>query len=345
MYLRNAWYVAAWGHEVNRELRRVTVLGEHIAVYRTESGAPVALEDACPHRKLPLSMGRLKGDTVECGYHGMTFDCAGRCVRVPGQQRIPPKALVRSYPMVDRWGLVWIWMGDASRANPDEIYHVDHYDDTAWGINRGEAMDFDCHYLYLTDNLLDPSHVAWVHRSTFGEAGCEDTPLLTSVSGSGVTVSRWMFDREVAPLYQGLVPFTGRADRLQHYEVRYPSHAMARAVIVPAGTGGPGQPVGPDGFVMCSYNFFTPTDENHTRFYWFQVRNVRPDCEETSRAVNEGAREAFEEDRRVTNAVHLGMARKIQPNIDLGIDAGPLRFRRALERKIAAERAASPSAA
>jgi len=90
MYLRNTWYVAAWDSEIDRNPRQIKVLGEKIVVYRTEAGDPVALIDACPHRKLPLSKGRIKGDHIECGYHGLTFDCSGSCVRVPGQEHIPP---------------------------------------------------------------------------------------------------------------------------------------------------------------------------------------------------------------------------------------------------------------
>ena len=108
MFLRNAWYVAGWATEITRDLCPIQVLGEKIVIYRKEDGAPAALEDSCPHRRLPLSMGRLIGDHVECGYHGLTFDCAGKCIRVPGQDRIPPKARVRSYPVAEKWGLVWI---------------------------------------------------------------------------------------------------------------------------------------------------------------------------------------------------------------------------------------------
>ncbi|HWT35117.1 MAG TPA: Rieske 2Fe-2S domain-containing protein, partial [Paraburkholderia sp.] len=156
MFLRNAWYVAAWDAEVTRALMSVTILGEPVVLYRREDGAPVALEDACPHRKLPLSMGRLIGDHVECGYHGLTFDCEGACVRAPGSPRIPPGAKVRSYPLAERYGLLWIWMGHAEEADPSTIVQIDEWGDPAWGVNRGDAMTVACHYLYVTDNLLDP---------------------------------------------------------------------------------------------------------------------------------------------------------------------------------------------
>ncbi|TGT63233.1 aromatic ring-hydroxylating dioxygenase subunit alpha, partial [bacterium M00.F.Ca.ET.159.01.1.1] len=144
MFLRNCWYVAAWDHEVADRLVPTRILGEDIVLYRRTDGVVAALEDACPHRKLPLSMGRIKGDTVECGYHGLTFDSTGTCTRVPGAEKIPHVACVRSYPIAERYGLLWIWMGEAAKADPDLIFAVDHWGDPAWGVNRGESMALDC---------------------------------------------------------------------------------------------------------------------------------------------------------------------------------------------------------
>src|SRR3546814_13572004 len=93
MFLKNAWYVAANDHEIGRHLHATRILGEDIVLYRTLDGGVSALEDACPHRKLPLSMGRLLDDTVECGYHGLGFDCSGRCVRAPGLAHAPARAV------------------------------------------------------------------------------------------------------------------------------------------------------------------------------------------------------------------------------------------------------------
>jgi phenylpropionate dioxygenase-like ring-hydroxylating dioxygenase large terminal subunit len=337
MFLKNAWYVAAWDHEVDRTLTLKTILGENVVFYRREEGAPVALEDACPHRKLPLSMGRLKGDQVECGYHGLTFDCAGACTRVPGAERIPHVARVRSYPVEERYGLVWIWMGDVAAADPSKIFAVEHWGDPAWGLNRGESMMLDCNYLYMTDNLLDPSHVAWVHVSSFASAACEETPLETTIGQNGVTVWRWMLDSEPAPFYAPYLKFSGNCDRKQHYEVHYPCNAIIKAIFSPAGTGGEGLPLHPDTFLMDSYNFMTPVDETHTRYYWFQMRNFAPDDAEVSKRFAASVRGAFEEDRIVLQAVQKGMDNKSAPNIDLKIDAGPLRFRRRIAQLIAAE--------
>jgi len=339
MFLRNAWYVAGWAEEITRDLRRITVLGQHICAFRTETDELVGLEDACPHRKLPLSKGRLKGDTVECGYHGLTFDCAGKCVWAPGQGRIPSNANVHAYPMHEKYGLVWIWMGNPALADVSEIFEIEHWDDPDWGVNRGAAMELKCNYLLMCDNLLDPTHVAWVHETSFAQDATKDTPLRVSKTEDGIIVHRWMMDVEPAPFYKKVIGFTGNCDRLQHYEVRYPSHALIRAIFTPAGTGGPDGPLHPDTFIMDSYNFMTPTTESETRYYWFQLRNIRPDDAELSALMSADVQHAFEEDRDVLTEVQIGMTNKTSPHIDLPIDGGQLRFRRKLESMIAEERA------
>lgn len=337
MFLRNAWYVAAWDHEISRALTPVRMLGEALVLYRTEAGAVVALEDSCPHRKLPLSLGRLQGDQVECGYHGLTFDASGTCTRVPGAERIPHRACVRSYPAAERYGLVWVWMGDPSLADPARIFTVANWGDPAWGVNRGDAMTIRCNYLYMTDNLLDPSHVAWVHQSSFGGAGTDEVALNTDVHDQGVTVWRWLTDTPPAPFYAQFLKFSGHCDRKQHYEVHWPSHAIIKAIFVPAGTGGEGRALHPDAFVMDSYNFMTPVSATETRYYWFQMRNFAPDDADVSARFASSVRGAFEEDRVVLEAVQAGMDAMQTPNLDLAIDLGPLRFRNRLRKLIDAE--------
>lgn len=338
MFLKNAWYVAAWADEITTDLQQVILLNEKICMFRDSSGSVVALEDACPHRKMPLSKGRRKGDAVECGYHGLTFNCAGQCIVVPGQGTIPSNARVRAYPCEERYGLVWIWMGNPALADASEIFEIENFGDPAWGMNKGDALTIECNYLYVTDNLLDPTHVAWVHQSSFGQAATVDTPIRITKNEDGVIVWRWMMNVEPAPFYKKIVEFEGNCDRLQHYEVRYPSHALIRAVFTPAGTGGVDGPLHERTFIMDSYNFMTPETEGRTRYYWFQLRNIRPDDAALSEMMSEDVKHAFEEDREVLNLVQQGMANKTSPHIDLSIDGGQLRYRRQLEAMIAQER-------
>jgi phenylpropionate dioxygenase-like ring-hydroxylating dioxygenase large terminal subunit len=336
--LKNAWYVAAWSDEVSDSPVERRIIGERVVLYRRGDGAPVALTGLCPHRRLPLAMGRVEGDLISCGYHGLTFGPDGQCVRVPCQQNVPAGADLQSYPLEERYGLIWIWMGDPAKADPATIVEIPNWGDPDWGYNRGPAMRYDCNYLLITDNLLDPSHVAWVHQSSFGDTSCEAVPLQAKRDELGMTVSRWIMDAPVAPFYRDLVPFDGNADRLQSYEVRYPSNAIIKAVFVPAGQGGAGTSPDPDdSFLMDSYNFITPEDERTSRYYWFQLRNVRPDDDALSQQMSEGVLAAFSEDLAILNAVQQGIDEAGEDYVSIASDAGALRFRHELARLIAAE--------
>jgi vanillate O-demethylase monooxygenase subunit len=342
MFLRNAWYVAAWEHEIGERPHGVTLLGDPVVIYRTTNGRYAAVEDACPHRKLPMSMGRVHGDVIECGYHGLQFDGTGTCVKAPTHGGPAPHgAGIRAYAVEARYGMIWMWMGDPADADPTTIFPVEHWDDPAWGTTTGDDMVMNCNYLYITDNLLDPSHVAWVHPTSFAGPGTDDTPMQVTVADDGVTVWRWMMDSEPAPFYAPYLPFAGNTDRKQQYEVRYPSNALIRAFFCPAGTGGEGNPIHPDSFLMDSYNFLTPVDEQRTRYFWFQQRNVAPNDDDVSKRFAASVRGAFEEDKVILGAVQRGMDAKLTPNIDLRSDSGGTRFRHRLARMIEAEQLAT----
>ncbi|QBY01368.1 aromatic ring-hydroxylating dioxygenase subunit alpha [Rhodophyticola sp. CCM32] len=338
MFLKNCWYVAAWSKDIGREMMAETFLGENIVLYRKEDGTPVALENACPHRKLPLSDGALEGDLVVCGYHGLTFDCTGICTDSPTQRGMTPRrAVVKSYPVVDRYRFLWIWIGDPALADPDQIFEIERFDDPTWGKTDGGVMDIDCHYLWVCDNLLDPSHVAWVHVSSFAGGGTDDQPLKVEKTDSGVQVTRWIMGQPPSPYYSGLVAFKGNCDRLQHYEMVRPAIGLNKSIYTPLGTGGYGSEPVEKTFINISYNFMTPIDEDRTRYFWFQHRNSEPENQEMSEFMNKGARMAFLEDKAVLEAVHQGMKHKVTPNIDLGLDAGAKTFRLGLDRAIGAE--------
>lgn len=338
MYLRNCWYVAGWSKDYERKLTPQKILGDNIVFYRQSDGTPVALEDACPHRKLPLSMGQIEGDTVVCGYHGLTFDRSGKCTDSPTQRGMTPRrAVVKSYPVVDRYRLLWIWMGDPELADPEQIFEIENFDNPEWGYTDGGTLDIACNYLWVVDNLLDPSHVAWVHVSSFGGSGTDDQPLDMAKTDRGVIVSRWIYGQDPSPYYKDLVRFEGKCDRLQHYEMCFPAIALNMSVYTPAGTGGPDAPHVDQTYVNISYNFMTPVDENNTQYIWFQHRNTDPDDAAISKQMNDGAIMAFHEDKDVLEAVHIGMAEMATPHIDMALDKGAKTFRLHLSRRIEAE--------
>jgi len=187
------------------------------------------------------------------------------------------------------------------------------------------------------DNLLDPSHVAWVHRTSFAAAGTPDTPLEMEEFEDGLVVSRWIYDCAAPPFYQPLIKFDGSCDRMQHYEVRLPSVAINKGIYSPAGCGGPEWVQDGQSYEMISYNFLTPIDENSTRYFWLQQRNTDPDDDAITQQIASGAREAFVEDKVILEAVHSGIATESSRHINLGLDAAANRFRALLKDKIAAE--------
>lgn len=340
MFLENAWYVAALSADICRSPFAVKMVNQNVVLYRKLDGSVVALEDSCPHRRLPLSKGRVIDDTLECGYHGLRFDCSGACVDAPGTKHIPMSAVVRQYPAVEKYGMVWVWMGDSALAEPADIIEIKEWDDPNWGVNRGDAMEVACNYLYITDNLLDPSHVTWVHQSSFGSNDLVGVPLEVTEADNGITVWRWLRDIEVSPFYKKFVKFDGNCDRKQQYEMRYPAHAVIRAIFTPAGTGSDEGQLHPDVFLMDSYNFLTPIDEKTTRYFWFQLRNFSPNDETVSQIFNEDVRAAFNEDKEILEAVQIGMDAH-GTKLHLAADKGSLLFRRRMSDRIAAEKAAN----
>ena len=168
-YPLNAWYAAAWSHEIKHELAARRICDKDVVLYRRSDGGVVALENACWHRLLPLSLGRLKGDEVVCGYHGLVFNSAGRCTYMPAQKTINPSAAVRAYPTIERHRLVWIWPGDPALADPAKMPDFHWNDGTDWVGEGGTFYKLGCDYRLVVDNLMDLTHETYVHVGSIGD--------------------------------------------------------------------------------------------------------------------------------------------------------------------------------
>jgi vanillate O-demethylase monooxygenase subunit len=225
-------------------------------------------------------------------------------------------------------------MGDTDKADPNDIFNIENFDNPDWGSTDGGILPIECNYLWVVDNLLDPSHVAWVHVTSFAGGGTDDQPLDLEKTDDGVIVSRWIYNQPPSPYYKDLLKFKGNCDRKQHYEMCIPGIALNKSVYTPPGTGGPDKPEVDKTYVNISYNFMTPVDEHNTLYIWFQHRNTDPGDKSISEKMNAGARMAFLEDKTILEAVQKGMAEMETPNIDLGLDAGAKLFRLKLQRLI-----------
>ncbi len=207
-FLMNCWYVAAWGHElIDARLLARTLLGKPVVLYEGDGGRVVALDNRCAHRGAKLSNGRVEGDCVRCMYHGLKFNETGKCVQIPGQDDIPGKMAVRSYPVVERDHLVWIWMGQAEKADPALILDFPYLRDPDWRGHPG-YLHYDANYLLIVDNLADFSHLAFVHTKTLGgseEYAFKTKPVSVEREDWGFRVERWHLDAEPPPYHRKVV--------------------------------------------------------------------------------------------------------------------------------------------
>jgi vanillate O-demethylase monooxygenase subunit len=333
----NAWYAAAWRHELGRgELLARTVCGRKLALWRRTDGAAVALDDACWHRLLPLSQGRLEGDTVVCRYHGLAFDAAGRCTRMPPQDKLSPSACVRSYPVVERHRLVWVWPGDPAAADPARVPDLHWNDDPAWE-GDGELLFVRCDYRLVIDNLMDLTHETFVHATSIGHSAIAQTPATTTHDARSVTVERWMADIDAPPFWRTQLGKPGNVDRWQIIRFEPPCTIVLDVGVAPAGTGAlqGDRSQGVNGRVL---NTITPATAATSMYFWTLLRNYRlRDQTLTTQLCKANAR-IFEEDRAVLEAQQQAIdARPGQALRNLNIDAGSVWARRLIDRLVDSE--------
>lgn len=316
MFLRDCWYVAAWDHEVHRlKLMRRLVLGDAVVFYRDSAGKVVALEDRCCHRHAPLSMGKVTGDNVECRYHGLVFDPSGACVRIPTQENIPRAACVKSYPVVEKYHWIWIWMGDPSLADESLIEDFHWMDDPDWRF-KGELLHVEGNYLLMVENLLDLSHLPYVHDTTLAATAipAKDNPVRYERDGNNVVVRRWVEDTAVPPYFRLLGNFNKqeRVDRWMN--VHFSPPAMVRIDIGAAKTGtGAREGNRSQGLTTWNLNAITPETDVTTHYFWAQAQDFSQNDPTITDVDFELVHGAFLED--------LGFIKGQQMNIDLMPDA------------------------
>ena len=287
--LRNAWYVCAWADEIGGEPLQRWICGEPIVLWRRSDGNPAALADRCPHRDAPLSLGRVVGDDIQCGYHGLLFGPDGRCVAVPGEDRIPAGAGTRSYPAIERWGWVFVWTGDPERADPALIPDYHWKDDPAWA-GKGETLHVKAHYGLIRDNLLDLTHAHYVHRRTLATDGVIEFPVETDFDGERLRVVRDMRDIAPSPFFSRMGGFTGNVDHRQEIVYTPPGNIVIALRV--AGAAGEGnRTVG-----MRVLNALTPETARTTHYFWSLVRDVELEDEELTQWAFQANKDTFDED-------------------------------------------------
>ncbi len=336
-YLRNTWYVAALDIEVGREMLSRMILGEAVMLYRKLDGTAVAVIDRCPHRFAPLSMGKLIGNNVQCGYHGLQFDCSGKCIVNPhGDGKIPRAAQVKSFPLVERYGMLWIWMGDADLADAELIpAYYSHFDSPDWKTVRGHSFQ-EANYQLIADNLLDLSHDQFLHANYHRKDAFLTTPHEVFVDGTAVVSRRQVLNSIASDAFAGNLPDPKLlVDQWKIMRWEAPGYFLLDLGVRPSN-----DPQAP-GLCKRNAHILTPATETSTNYYFINARNYQRDDEKVDAQIREWQRIGFgEQDKPMIEAIQRGMGKQdlfdLNP-ILLSVDGAAVRARRHLEKLLKAQ--------
>jgi len=343
-YLRNTWYVAMWSEELVRgELVTRTILNEPLVFFRTEDGSVAALSDRCAHRSAPLSMGKvLPGDRVQCPYHGLEFGAEGKCVHNPhGDGKIVATNRVRSFPVAEKHRLVWVWTGDRqpdASAIPD--FSVLDTDDE-FAITKRDRIMVHANYELVTDNLLDLSHTSYLHDGILGNLEMVDAEMSIKHEGDTIVVGRASKNSSMPGMFKSLLPGFERVDKWNTIRWTAPSNLLLRSGVVEPG----GAPESGTGYY--GIHLLTPETDSSTHYHFAAVRwNILTRGDEVNLEIREklGVTRRFafaDQDAPVIEAQQRrieGANERVDPVL-LSIDAGPVRYKRILQRLIQEESA------
>jgi phenylpropionate dioxygenase-like ring-hydroxylating dioxygenase large terminal subunit len=342
MFVRNAWYIAAWADELGGTPLARRILGDPLVLFRDPAGRVGALADRCCHRAAPLSMGTVVAEGIECGYHGLVFDASGRCLRIPGQRSIPAEARVRSYPVCEKDQLVWVWMGDPASADPAKIVDFPFHNDPAAWPNKHDVYPIKANYLLMVDNLMDLTHLGYLHARTVGgnpnaHVGAE---MKTVRTPSGLKFTRWMRNSLPPPSYVKAAGFKGRVDRMQEFEFIAPATILQWTGATEAGS----QYTDPKRDFRFQFRLFhglTPESESSCFYFWSVANGYRQNDPEATEQLYQEIAPTFVEDRIMVEAQQARLAEFGETGlVDIASDAARMHMRRLVERLIAQERSA-----
>ncbi|OYY70258.1 aromatic ring-hydroxylating dioxygenase subunit alpha [Sphingomonas sp. 28-63-12] len=335
-WVPNQWYVAAWDCEVDRAPLARTLCGEPVMLYRKLDRSLVAMRDACPHRLLPLSMGIKEGDDIRCRYHGLLIGSDGVAKEMPMRgDPVNASICVQTYPVVERHRFIWIFIGDAAQADPDNIPDFWPCSTPGWTFDGGYYR-IACDYRLAIDNLMDLSHETYTHQGSIGQLEIMDTPIEARVEGDRVFVERWIPDIDAPPFWRMALGKPGQVDRWQVCQFIPPSSVLIDVGVAPveAKMTLANHDNGARGFVIDA---LTPETETTSHYFWGMARSF--DIEDTGFTARVRAQQAavFAEDVEVLEA----QQRSIDANPSLrlrgyNIDQGGVKARAVIARLIRA---------
>jgi vanillate O-demethylase monooxygenase subunit len=340
----NTWYVAASADEVGDKPLARQITGLRMVFFRPASGGVVALEDFCPHRGAPLSLGAVRGDTLVCGYHGLAVDCRGRPDNMPGQQ-VAKFPHARAFPVLERYGFIWVWPGDPAEASGDKLHPLPWAESPDWAYGGGR-FHIGCDYRLMIDNLMDLTHETYVHASSIGQKEIDEAPVKTEAHAEEVVTSRHMENITAPPFWRTALrgaglPEDAMVDRWQICRFSLPSHVMIEVGVALAGEGGyDADPSKKASSIVV--DFITPETETSHWYFWGMARQFAVDDAALTDTIREGQGRIFSEDLEMLERQQANLLqypdRKL---LKLNIDAGGVRSRLMIDRAIAREQTAT----
>ena len=342
MFVRNAWYIAAWADELEQKPLARRICNEPVVLFRDHDGRAAALVDRCCHRAAPLSRGDVVPAGLQCGYHGLTFDGSGKCVAVPGQSRIPDSLRVRSYPLVEKNQLVWIWMGEAARADTSLILDFPYHDDHAHWPNKHDCYPIKASYMLMVDNLMDVTHLGYLHARTVGGNPLTHVTaeMHTDHTPTGLKYTRWMKNSMPPPSYVKAAGFKGRVDRWQEFEWVAPSSILQWTGAADVGTGAEQDRNGV-GFQFRLFHGLTPETESSCFYFWSCANGYRQNEPEATEQLYREIAPTFVEDQEMVEAQQARIGELGEPGlVNIASDTNRVIMRRFIERLLAQENGA-----
>jgi phenylpropionate dioxygenase-like ring-hydroxylating dioxygenase large terminal subunit len=339
-YPRHQWYVAAFDDELlPGQLLARTYLGENVVLFRAPDGRPKALRDRCPHRFAPLSAGKLQGDTIQCGYHGLTFDAAGTCVRNP-HGPAPKAACVKPYAMRERHRLLWIWMGDAANADDQLIPDFSAVAAAPEHAYFRGYLPTACDTMLLVDNILDLSHVDYLHPTTLGSGALSRTKAtVEDLSERSVKIS-WISSGDIAPpaFDMHLREQGQRTDQWTEVTWTAPSNMLLSVGATLQGE------ARSQGVATLNLHLGTPERAGHTHYWYWTTRDFAISAEANA-FIRPMVESVFRgEDKPMLEAQQSRMGEhefwSLKPVL-LPVDAGAVRARRKLAAILESEKGTS----
>lgn len=341
MFPKNTWYVGARPEEVGTKPLGRTICNEKVVFYRGVENKICAVEDFCPHRGAAMSLGYVEDGNLVCGYHGLVLGCDGKVVSMP-RQRVQGFPCVKSYPVVERDGFIWIWPGDPELADESLLPTLEWANNPEWAYGGG-VFHINCDYRLMIDNLMDLTHEAYVHTTSIGQDEIDESPVETRMDGDTVVTSRYMHEVIAPPFWQDALKANGLphdqpVDRWQMSRFVQPSSVFIDVGVALAGKGG-FDADSKDKVYSIVVDFMTPETESSHWYFWGMARHFKPEDTALTDTIRDGQGRIFSEDLAVLEAQQRNLeAYPDRKLLMLNIDTGGVQSRRIIDKMIAAEK-------